>query len=740
MDYDTDQKTPIIRNSSKKPAIPADWLAITLGKHHDPFTILGFHQQHEQGFVRIYSPQTQAMEVSTLQGPMRLERIADSDFFQWSGPKTALPRYYTLTWYYATGASHTAHDPYSFLPVIPTSDLHLFNGGNHTQAYSILGANPMEIDGISGVLFATWAPNAQRVSVVGDFNQWDGRRHPMRVRGDSGVWELFIPGLRPKTLYKFEILNRTHGHLRLKADPYAKYSELRPNTASVVCGNHYDWHDQEWLQQRAQQPWLHAPMSIYEVHLGSWRRGPNGEFLSYRELARQLVAYVKELGFTHIELLPVTEHPFDASWGYQTTGYFAVTSRFGDPDDFKYFVDYCHQHHLGVILDWAPAHFPKDDFALAQYDGTALYEHADPRKGEHRDWGTLIFNYGRNEVKSFLISSASLWLREYHVDGLRVDAVASMLYLDYSRQAGDWIPNEFGGRENLEAIAFIRQLNVVCHEQFPGALIFAEESTDWTMVSRPTYLGGLGFSMKWNMGWMHDTLQYFSLDSIYRHYHHNMLTFSLLYAFTENFMLPFSHDEVVHGKASLLNKMPGDEWQKFANLRLLYTYMFSHPGKKLLFMGNELAHGQEWRFDQSLDWYLLDYEHHRGIQRLIKDLNHLYSREKALHKYDFEGQGFEWIDCHDAAQSVLSFIRKADQEYLVVVCNFTPVPRLQYRIGVPDNGRYEEIFNSDSHFYWGSNTGNGQIDAENKSWMGRSYSLALTLPPLGAIILRPLAK
>jgi len=604
----------------------------------------------------------------------------------------------------------------------------------------LLGAPQHAAGGVAGVLFAVWAPNAERVSVVGNFNRWDGRIHPMRVRGGSGIWELFIPNLCPGDLYKFEIRNRHSSAILLKSDPYGQHFELRPSTATIVTKpNTYAWRDEEWLDKRKSADWLHTPMSIYEVHLGSWRRGGEGEFIGYRELAHQLVEYVKDLGFSHIELLPITEHPYDASWGYQTTGYYAPTSRFGTPDDFRYFIDYCHQHDVGVILDWVPAHFPKDASGLARFDGEALYEHTDPRKGEHLDWGTLIFNFGRYEVKNFLLSSALYWIEEFHLDGLRVDAVASMLYLDYSRKEGEWIPNKYGGRENLEAIDFMRELNTVVHSEHPGAMVIAEESTSWPQVTRPTYLGGLGFSMKWNMGWMNDTLRYMAQNPIHRKYHHDLLTFSMLYCFTENFMLPFSHDEVVHGKGSMINKMPGDEWQRFANLRLLYLYMFTHPGKKLLFMGTEFGQGTEWNSAVTLDWYVLQYDFHKGMQLLVRDLNRLYHSESALHYYEFEWQGFDWIDCHDAEQSILSYLRKKDDDFLVVVVNFTPVPRHGYRIGVPRAGRYTEVFNSDSHYYAGSGVGNGGMDliAEDQPWMDRPYSVTITVPPLGGLVLRP---
>ncbi len=597
------------------------------------------------------------------------------------------------------------------------------------------------MNGIEGTLFATWAPNAQRVSVVGNFNQWDGRCHPMRVRGNSGVWELFLPGLESGEPYKFEIKSRDADPIVLKSDPFGRQFEVRPNTASIIVGpDSYQWRDQKWTQRKQEIDWLHSPLSIYEVHLGSWRKDENGGFLNFRELAHQLVEYISETGFTHIELLPISEHPLDTSWGYQTTGYFAPTSRHGSADDFRYFVDYCHLHGIGVLLDWVPAHFPKDSHGLAQFDGSALYEHDDPKLGEHKDWGTNIYNYGRNEVKNFLLANALFWLEEFHIDGLRVDAVASMLYLDYSLESNEWVPNMYGGNENLEAVDFLRELNTITHDRHPGTLIIAEESTAWPQVSRPTWTGGLSFSMKWNMGWMHDTLSYLSKNPVHRHYHQDQLTFGMLYAFTENFVLPFSHDEVVHGKRSMINKMPGDEWQRFANLRLLYTYMFTFPGKKLLFMGCEFAQGEEWNADKALDWYVLDYPLHQGVKTLVSDLNHLYIDQKPLHRFDFDPQGFEWIDCNDAAKSILSYIRKSDDETIVVVLNFTPVPRHDYRIGVPKPGSYKEIINSDSAYYGGSNLGNSQVEAESIPWMGHPYSISLTLPPLAGIVftyLRP---
>lgn len=709
---------------------------ILQARHHDPFTVLGLIQKKKQAKICVYSPNTQHICISP--GNLEMSRVPDSDFFEWTGKASEVTCPYQLQKTDSSGYVSTNYDPYCFPEQLSEFDLHLFAEGKHWHIYRILGAHCHSIDNIKGVLFSTWAPSAERVSIIGDFNDWDGRRHPMRNRGSSGVWELFIPGLDAGCLYKFEIRNVNTGQVLQKTDPYGQQFENRPKTASVVTReNPYQWGDEEWMSQRLQHDWLHQPMSIYEVHLGSWQRDDEGNFLNYRELAHRLVDYIQETGFNYIELLPITEHPLDASWGYQTTGYFAPTSRFGDADDFHYFVNYLHTHQIGILLDWVPAHFPKDDHGLANFDGSALYEHEDPRKGEHRDWGTLIYNYGRNEVKNFLLSSALFWLEEFHLDGLRVDAVASMLYLDYSREADDWVPNIHGGNENLEAIEFFRELNSVTHAEHPGTMVIAEESTSWPQVTRPTELGGLGFSMKWNMGWMHDTLNYLAKDPVHRHYHHNQLTFGLLYLFTENFVLPFSHDEVVHGKSSMLYKMPGDEWQQFANLRLLYLYMFTYPGKKLLFMGCEFAQGSEWDHDKALDWYVLDYPLHQGIKTLVSDLNSLYKKQPPLHQFDFEPQGFEWIDCNDTDQSVLSFIRRSDDETLIVILSFTPVPRENYRIGVPFSGTYEEIMNSDSVYYGGSNVSNGiNIESENIAWMNRPVSLSLTLPPMAGIVLK----
>ena len=719
------------------PHLDPELRKISDARHHDPFAVLGPNRDGEQTVIRAFIPR--AMEVHIAEGDLAMERLPESDFFEWRGDGAHLPRHYRLSWRDHWNRHHVVHDPYTYDPQISDFDLHLLGEGRHHHAYRFLGAHRHEAGGSGGILFAVWAPNAERVSVVGDFNQWDGRQHPMRVRGGSGVWELFIPDLEAGHAYKYEIRNRHTGAVLLKADPYGQRHEVRPCTASMIAGGtDYRWGDAEWMEHRRRSDWQHNPMSVYEVHPGSWQRDTEGGFLGYRELARRLVEYVLKMGFTHIELLPITEHPFDLSWGYQTTGYFAPTSRFGTPDDFRYFVDLCHQNGIGVLLDWVPAHFPKDDHGLARFDGTPLFEHDDPRLGEHRDWSTLIFNFGRNEVRSFLISSAIYWLEEMHIDGLRVDAVASMLYLDYSREEGEWLPNRYGGRENLEAIDFLRELNVAVHEHCPGILMVAEESTSWPQVSRPTYLGGLGFDLKWNMGWMNDTLRYMENEPIHRKYHQNMLTFSMLYAFTENFLLPFSHDEVVHGKGSMLNKMPGDEWQRHANLRALYAYQFAHPGKKLLFMGTEFGQGQEWNSAATLDWYVLDYPLHQGMQRMVADLNRLYRASPALYRNEFDWQGFEWIDCHDHDQSVLSFLRKGDAgEIMVAVLNLTPVPRHDYRIGVPHAGPYREAFNSDSTYYGGSNVGNGPAPllAEDQPWMGRPHSLALSAPPLGVILL-----
>ena len=722
---------------AKNPILTEPLQRLVEARHPHPFELLGRHHvENNQALVRVLLPGARAVWLAD--GQLPLQRIEGTDLFEGRFDLERLVKPVHILWEDQTGQTHRHIDPYDFAPQLPDFDLHLFGEGRHRHAYRFLGAHSHTAVGFSGILFAIWAPNATRVSVVGDFNHWDGCMHPMQLRENSGIWELFIPELPAGSLYKYEIRTAT-GAISLRSDPYGNQFQIRPENAAVVSGTStYKWHDGGWMAERSQADWRRTPLSIYEVHLGSWQRDETGNFLNYRELARRLCDYVKPLGFTHIELLPITEHPLDASWGYQCTGYFAPTSRFGNPDDFRYFIDHFHSNGIGVLLDWVPAHFPRDRHALAEFDGTALYEHADPRQGEHRDWGTLIFNYGRHEVRNFLISSAIFWLEEFHLDGLRVDAVASMLYLDYSRKAGDWIPNQYGGRENLEAVEFLRELNSVTHELHPGTLMIAEESTAWPQVSRPTWLGGLGFSMKWNMGWMHDSLAYLAKDPVYRHYHHDLLTFGILYCYTENFVLPFSHDEVVHGKGSMFGKMPGDEWQKFANLRLLYTYLFTYPGKKLLFMGAEFAQRTEWNENDSLEWPLQELPNHKGITTLLRDLNRLYREQSALHEIEFEDSGFEWIDCHDSSQSVLSYLRKDRKgNELVVILNFTPVPRQHYRIGLNQAGEYLEIMNSDSLYYGGSNLGNnGLIAAQAKPWMDRDFSAELTLPPLAGVVLQ----
>ena len=629
-------------------------------------------------------------------------------------------------------AAPVRHD----VSLLSADDLYLFNEGRNYRAYRHLGAHPATFGEESGTVFSVWAPNAKKVSVVGSFNDWNKNTHKLEPRGSSGIWEGFIPGVSKGALYKFRIVSHNHGHVGEKADPFGVFHEVPPRTASVVWDLDYQWSDEDWMKSRGGKQSLHSPISIYEMHLGSWMRVPEegNRPLTYREIAPKLAEYAERMQFTHVELLPIMEHPFYASWGYQTTGYFAPTSRYGTPQDFMFFVDYLHQHGIGVILDWVPSHFPSDAHGLAYFDGTHLFEHADWRSGFHPDWNTYIYNYGRNEVRSFLMSSAMFWMDEYHVDGLRVDAVASMLYLDYSRREGEWIPNKYGGRENLDAIEFLRQLNSETYKEHPDVQTYAEESTAWPMVSRPTYVGGLGFGMKWDMGWMHDTLKYFALDPIHRQFHHHLLTFRMLYGFTENFVLPLSHDEVVHGKGSLIGKMPGDEWQKFANLRLLYGYMYAQPGKKLLFMGDEFGQVREWGHDMSLEWHVLQFGVHKGAQNFVEQLNKLYRTEPALYELDNEPAGFEWVDCNDTAASVISLLRKGKkpEDTILVVCNFTPVPREGYRIGVPFGGFWGEILNSDAVEYGGSGLGNmGGKDAEKVSAHGRPYSLSLSLPPLG---------
>jgi 1,4-alpha-glucan branching enzyme len=740
----------VTRASASSPsALESALAALAAGQHRDPFALLGPHLVDEGRAVvlRTVQPAARSVDVRLLPGgdEQPLRRREGTDIFEVRLAASAIPDY-RLRITYAGGQRADIDDPYRYGRVLTDFDLHLFGEGTHLRAFEKLGAHRIRVGGAVGgtvgVHFAVWAPNADRVSVIGDFNGWDGRVHPMRQLVPSGVWELFIPELPDGEKYKFEI--RTHtGALLKKSDPYGVAFEAPPQTASVVRDiSRFEWRDEGWMNTRAQKgAWLEQPLSIYEVHLGSWARVPeeHNRSLTYRELAQQLVPYVKELGFTHIELLPVMEHPFSGSWGYQVLGFFAPTSRFGSPEEFKAFVDACHRAGLGVILDWVPGHFPKDAHGLAQFDGTALYEHADPRQGEHQDWGTLIFNYGRNEVRNFLLSNALFWLEEYHIDGLRVDAVASMLYLDYSRQSGEWVPNRYGGRENLDAIDFLQRLNELTHGEHPGTITAAEESTAWPGVSRPAHLGGLGFTYKWNMGWMHDMLVYAHKDPIYRRWEHNLLTFAALYMFTENFILPFSHDEVVHGKGAMLDKMPGDAWQKYANLRALYGYMYGHPGKKLLFMGDEFGQWREWSHDRSLDWHLLDDPAHDGMRRYVQALNWHYCSERALHEVDFDPAGFRWVDCCDNENSVISFIRSSRDgtESVLVVANFTPIPRAEYRIGVPQPGFYAEILNSDSSIFGGSNVGNaGGVPSEPIPAHGLDHSVRLALPPLGCLFFK----
>jgi 1,4-alpha-glucan branching enzyme len=715
--------------------------ALLEARMHDPFQLLGLHPvppraaEAPEAVLRVFQPHAREVEVEVEAGLRPLKR-SRAGLFELRLPAQTLNHGvpYTLR---VDGV--VAHDPYAFPPQPVADDLYLFNEGRHLRAYGLLGARIEQRLGVAGVCFRVWAPNAARVSVIGDFNQWDGRVHPMASLGASGVWELFIPGLAAGTLYKYELRQRESGAILRKTDPYGREFEFRPANAARVNASAYQWNDAAWMARRGQWDWLHAPLSIYEVHAGSWMRHADGRFYSYRELAARLVPYAREQGYTHIEFMPLMEHPLDESWGYQCTGFFAPSSRFGTPDDLRFLIDTCHAAGLGVILDWVPGHFPADDFALAHFDGTTLYEHEDPRMRLHPDWGTHVFNFGRKEVQSFLLSSAHYWLSEFHADGLRVDAVASMLYLDYSRKPGEWLPNKHGGRENLEAMEFLRELNVMVHRDFPGALTIAEESTAWPMVSRPVYLGGLGFSMKWNMGWMNDTLSYMQEDPLHRRHHHQKLTFGQMYAYSENFVLPLSHDEVVHGKGSLLTKMPGDDWQRRANLRLLLAYQALMPGKKLAFMGGELGVAHEWRSHEQLPWDLLKAPGHAGIQRLSRDLNCMVRDLAPLHQLDFEQAGFEWIDCNDAPHSLLSFLRIAqDGSFVVAVLNFTPVPRTHYRLGVPCAGHYRLLLNSDDAIYGGGGVAAGErLRAEKRTCMGRPARLTLTLPPLAALLLVP---
>jgi len=718
--------------------------ALVRREHANPHAILGAHPTPDGVVIRALRPAARAVTVQLEDGrTIELERIHAGGAFEGVVEDAELPLRYRLEVDYGPAGTFTIDDPYAFLPTLGELDLHLIGEGRHEESYRRLGAHVREHQGVHGTAFAVWAPSARAVSVVGDFNSWDGRLHAMRTMGANGIWELFLPGVEPGARYKYEILTQEH-ELLLKADPYAAATEVPPKTASVVFDSHHEWSDgdREWMEARPEHRPLFGPMSIYEVHLGSWRLNTleDNRSLTYLELADELSAYVTDLGFTHIELLPVMAHPFEGSWGYQITGFFAPTPRYGSPDDLRMFIDRLHSHGVGVILDWVPAHFPRDEFALARFDGTALYEHVDPRRGFHPDWGTLVFNYGRHEVRNFLISNALFWLREYHADGIRVDAVASMLYLDYSRRDGQWVPNQYGGREDLDAIEFLKELNAVIYGREPGIISAAEESTAWPSVSRPTYLGGLGFGFKWNMGWMHDTLGYFQQEPIYRRYHHHELTFSLLYAFTENFILPLSHDEVVHGKGSLYSKMAGDRWQKLANLRALYGYMWGHPGKKLLFMGAEFAQESEWRYDASLDWHLLERPAHAGIQTLVRDLNRIYKDEPALWEVDSEPAGFWWLEPNDASSNVFAFARASRDGERVLVCvsNLSPVPRQNYRLGLPRPCRWREVLNTDSNFYGGSGWGNfGAVEPEPLPWHGQPVSAGVTLPPLATVWLVP---
>ncbi len=715
-----------------------------------PRQFLGWHQlaeaDAEMAVIRGYFPESSSAWVVFPDRNLRLDMhpIEQSGIFElkcpmkWLNAPSTRPHY--LLGHMQQGKRLEQPDSYAFPPLLGELDLYLFGQGEHYQLYNKLGAQIREINGTSGVNFAIWAPGARQVQVIGSFNNWDGRRSLLHKHSTNGVWEVFIPNAKAGDHYKFRLTD-IHGRIQDKCDPYGFFAEVPPRTASIVADlNQFEWNDNAWLQHRSEQSMQHQPMSIYELHLGSWQQTSDHEhgWMNYRDIAPKLVEYCQKMGFTHIELMPVSEHPYTGSWGYQTVGYFAATSRYGQPADLMYFVDYCHRHNLGVLIDWVPAHFPKDAHGLARFDGTALYEHADPRQGEHPDWNTLIFNYGRNEVRNFLIANALFWLEKYHIDGLRVDAVASMLYLDYSRQPGQWIPNRHGGNENLEAIDFLRKTNDQVHQRHPGVLMIAEESTAWPGVSQGTDRGGLGFDLKWNMGWMNDTLKYFKNDPIHRKFHHDTVTFSLIYAFSERFLLPFSHDEVVHGKGSLIDKMPGDAWRKFANLRLLYAYQWMHPGKKLMFMGSEFAQWREWNCNAGLDWHLLEKPVHQGVQSLVGQLNHLYCHESALYDLDFHGEGFQWIDCHNRAESSLAW-RRRDREgnEILIVCNFTPVVRRNYRLGVPAAGTYREILNTDASEFGGSNVLNeNELIADAVPHHGLKHSLQLTLPPLAAVILK----
>ena len=716
-------------------------------RHRCPHQLLGMHPLGDGTgvVVRAFVPNAAQVEIAPTHEKDKptivLKMLHPGGLFEGKTREAKRVYAYDLKITDHQGKVRHSRDPYSFLPTLGETDLFLFGQGNERRIYDKLGSQLRAIDGVPGTSFAVWAPNAQRVSVVADFNGWDGRYHALRSLGASGVWEIFIPGVGEGTLYKYEIRD-AQGAITIKTDPYGFFFESAPKNASIVWNTKkFSWSDDAWLKQRQEQNPFRSPLSIYEIHLGSWRKKSETESFSYREMAGPLVAYVKQMGFSHVEFLPVSEHAFYPSWGYQVTGFYSPTSRFGTPDDFQYLVNALHEAGIGVLVDWVPAHFPRDDWALARFDGTALYEHEDPRKGAHQDWGTLIFNFGRHEVRNFLAANALFWCERYHIDGLRVDAVASMLYLDYSRKEGEWIPNQFGGRENLEAVEFLRHFNHLVHTEYPGVITVAEESTAWPQVTRPPYLGGLGFTFKWNMGWMHDTLGYFQRDSVYRKYHQNDLTFAMLYHHNENFLLPLSHDEVVHGKGSLIGRMPGDDWQKFANLRTLFAYQWLFPGKKLIFMGGEFGQRSEWNANTSLDWSLLDAgPYHRGLQRFVEDLNRLYRTQPALWEGDFEMEGFFWVDCTDQENSILSFVRqnKERTSRLLVIMNLTPVPRFAYRVGLPEFGSWQEVLNSDAGLYGGSNLGNlGGVRAEEYQVHQQPCSAVFTLPPMSVIAFRP---
>ncbi|GLX83289.1 1,4-alpha-glucan branching protein GlgB [Thalassotalea eurytherma] len=714
--------------------------AIKNAIHDQPHQVLGVSAD-ESGYLTVscFMPSAQQVSIyakNTKKVIAKLNKVDDSGFF--SKKLRRKKHFEYLLEVTINGSTSRIEDPYAFSPTLGELDIHLLSEGNHLHPYNILGAHQKTINGVSGVSFAVWAPNAKRVSVIGEFNQWDGRCHPLSNQSHSGYWSLFLPNIEAGSLYKFELVDSDNNLLSLKADPYGIQAQFRPDTASIVNSEKdYKWQDQTWLKARAARNSRHAPISIYEVHLGSWQRDENNEFLNYRELADQLIPYTLDMGFTHIQLMPVSEFPYDGSWGYQPVGLFAPTARFGDADDFKYFIDQCHQANLGVLIDWVPGHFPVDQHGLAQFDGTHLFEHADPRQGFHPDWNTLIYNYGRTEVANFLRASALHWLDRFHVDGIRVDAVASMLYLDYSRKEGEWIPNEHGGRENLEAVAFLQRFNEELYREYPGTFSVAEESTSWPGVSKPTSEGGLGFGYKWNMGWMNDTLEYMKRDPIHRQHHHNDVSFGLVYAFDENFILPISHDEVVHGKGSMIDRMPGDAWQKFANLRAYYGFMWAHPGKKLLFMGCEFAQGPEWNFEKALEWHQLDIHWHSQVKQLVKDLNNVYQSTPAFYQHDCEHQGFAWLDYENAEQSVYSFIRYGNdgQPPVVVVCNFSNQVYHNFCVGVPQAGHYHETLNTDAGIYGGSNQGNfGGVSSSEKSMHNQANSIDITVPPLATLI------